>query len=240
MTDRVASLPMRQSTLRPAVECDRQRVATTRAEVTARAARDSLPARSRPPTPGLKRSLATPAMLPFRITALAVMLLPAAGAAPAESLLSMERLAWLGGCWAADGGEAGSGEHWMPLAGDTLLGISRTVKRGRTVEHEFMQIRRGDDGRIAFVAQPSGQHLARFPVARLSADEVVFENLEHDFPQRISYRRTAGDWLLARVEGLRQGTLRSIDFPMRKVACDALGDVAVPAPSGREPAIPQR
>jgi hypothetical protein len=176
----------------------------------------------------------------LRIAALAVMLLAAAGASPAESPASMERLAWLGGCWAPDDGEAGSGEHWMPLAGDTLLGVSRTVKRGRTVEHEFMQIRPGDDGRIAFIAQPSGQRMTRFPAARLSADEVVFENLEHDFPQRIIYRRMAVDRLLARVEGMRMGTVQSIDFPMRRVACDGFGGSAVPASSGRDPAIPQR
>ena len=37
--------------------------------------------------------------------------------------------------------DAGSGEQWMTPAGGTLLGISRTVAKGRTVAHEFMQIR---------------------------------------------------------------------------------------------------
>jgi len=55
-------------------------------------------------------------------------------------------LAWLAGCWASEGGEPGSGEQWMPPAGGTLLGTSRTVAKGRTVAHEFMQIREQEPG----------------------------------------------------------------------------------------------
>jgi hypothetical protein len=169
-------------------------------------------------------------------------LLLVAGGTTASRAASIEKLAWLGGCWAAAEGEPGSGEHWMPLAGGTLLGVSRTVKRGRTVEHEFMQIRAGEDGRIAFIAQPSGQRMARFPVAQLADDEVVFENVEHDFPQRIIYRRQPGGRLLARIEGLRGGAARAFDFPFRRIRCDALGEgtAAVPAERPDGAAVPGR
>ncbi len=60
----------------------------------------------------------------------------------------LEQLAWLSGCWAAASGEAGSGEHWLPLAGGTLLGIARTVRHGKTVEHEFLQIRVNAEGKV--------------------------------------------------------------------------------------------
>jgi len=46
---------------------------------------------------------------------------------------------------------------------------------------------------------------------------VVFENLRHDFPQRIIYRRVSEDSLIARIEGMINGAKRSIDFPYRKI-----------------------
>ena len=74
----------------------------------------------------------------------------------------LQKLAWLAGCWAPDGAEPGSVEHWLPLAGDTLLGLSRTVKRGRTTGHEFMQIRRNAAGRIEFIATVGEQKPVAF------------------------------------------------------------------------------
>lgn len=146
-----------------------------------------------------------------------------AQAAP-ESLLP--QLAWLAGCWALDEADAGSGEVWTAPAGGTMFGISRTVKNGRTVGHEFMQIRDSAVTRLVFVAMPSGQKETSFPLARLEAGEVVFENLGHDFPQRIAYRRLSPTQVEARIEGLRPGgILRTIQFPLRRADC------AAPAPA---------
>ena len=139
----------------------------------------------------------------------------------------LARLAWLGGCWKAASGEAGSEEYWMPAAGDTMMGMGRTVKQGKTVTHEFMQIRVGADGVLSFVAHPAGQRSAAFAMLRMSDNEVVFENAQHDFPQRVAYKFEADGKLAARIEGTRNGSLRVIDFPMSRVSCDAR--VAVPS-----------
>lgn len=99
----------------------------------------------------------------------------------------LEQLAWLTGCWGAEGGDPGSVEHWLPLAGGTLLGVSRTVEAGKTVAHEFMQIRRSDAGQIVFIALPSGQGETTFVLQSLGTDSVTFENPAHDFPLRRVY-----------------------------------------------------
>lgn len=143
---------------------------------------------------------------------LSVVLLTAALAAPS---VTVQDLAWLSGCWASAGGEAGSGEMWTAPAGGTLLGVSRTVKGGRTVAHEYMQIRETGPGQIAFIALPSGQKEASFPLVRLSGQEAVFENPRHDFPQRVIYRRD-GDSLTGRIEGSEGGETKAFDFPMKR------------------------
>ena len=48
----------------------------------------------------------------------------------------VESLRWLAGCWSRTDAEAGSGEQWTAPAGGTMLGVSRTVRDGRTVEYE--------------------------------------------------------------------------------------------------------
>lgn len=157
--------------------------------------------------------------MPHRtLTVLLLLLGPAAvQAQPADA----RQLAWLSGCWSADDGEFGSGETWTPAAGGTLLGMSRTVRNGRTVEHEFMAIQPHEDGtRLVFSALPSGQQHTRFVQVQLTAAEVMFENPQHDFPQRVAYRRE-GTRLTARIEGLRNGRLRVVEFPMTRTACDA-------------------
>ena len=131
------------------------------------------------------------------------------------------KLSWLAGCWASEGGEPGSGEQWTSLAGETMLGTSRTVKQGKTVEFEFMELRYLSDGTLAFIAHPSGKRTTVFPVLRISDSEVVFENPQHDFPQRVAYAREGDSKLRARIEGIRKGTLRVIEFPMSREACDS-------------------
>ena len=152
---------------------------------------------------------------------IALCLLHVSGSAIAADEVSIDRLAWLGGCWSAEGSGAGSGEQWMPLAGGSLMGVSRTVRQGKTVAYEFMRIAQGPDGRLAFFAQPSGKPPASFPVLSMGGTGVIFENLEHEFPQRVIYRLVSPAQLRASIEGMRNGALQSIEFPMVRVSCDS-------------------
>jgi hypothetical protein len=77
------------------------------------------------------------------------------------------------------------------------------------------------DGQFAFVAHPSGQQTAVFPLLRVTDAEVVVENPAHDFPQRIAYAREGESKLRARIEGMRDGALRVIEFPLSRVSCDS-------------------
>ena len=153
------------------------------------------------------------------ITVVASLLMSLPSVASSQAPASIEDLAWLAGCWSSVGGEAGSGEQWTVPAGKTLLGVSRTVQDSKTVAYEFLQIRETEAGEIEYIAKPSGQSEATFLLVQLSESEVVFENLDHDFPQRIIYRLRAGGNLEARIEGKVKGMVRTVDFPMERVDC---------------------
>jgi Domain of unknown function (DUF6265) len=126
-------------------------------------------------------------------------------------------LEWLAGCWQYTAGSRTVTEFWLPADGGTMLGLSRTVSGGKTLEHEFLLLRSGPRG-IEYVARPSGQTEAVFIATRMAAGEVVFENPAHDFPTRITYRR-ADAGLMATIDGTVKGKPRAIDF--RYVAATA-------------------
>ena len=127
-------------------------------------------------------------------------------------------LAFMAGCWRLEGGGRTTEEHWLAPAGGSLMGISRTVAGGKTVEYEFIQIRDLPEG-LTYIAKPSNQPEARFTISSKTADEIVFENPTHDFPQRIRYKRVGVDRLHARIEGMMNGKSRGMDFPYARVAC---------------------
>jgi hypothetical protein len=147
--------------------------------------------------------------------AAALVLLPSPASSQAAGT---QRLAWLQGCWRIDAGNRIVEEQWSAPRGGTLLGSSRTVRDGKTVEHEFVILRETADGRLAYEVSPSGRAPTVFTSISLDDAGVVFENLQHDFPQRVAYRRN-GDQLLAWIEGPRNGAMRRIEYPYQRVAC---------------------
>ncbi len=149
-------------------------------------------------------------------------LLPLSSSAGAD----ISDLKWMAGCWAQDGREAGSVEQWTAPAGGTMLGMSRTVSGGKTVAFEYLRIVEQEDGWFGLIASPSGQETARFKLVSISENEVVFENKEHDFPQRIVYRLIGNGKLLGRIEGIVDGAERGADFPMTRTNCGNRNDPA--------------
>lgn len=175
-----------------------------------------------PPGPG-RAAWAALALCLSGATAVAQPQAPGAAPTPAQAASAgLAALHWLAGCWRSEIDEPGSGEQWMPAAGGTMLGMSRTLKGGRTAQFEFMQIRASAAGAVVFIAHPGGRPGTTFVGTELGDAAAVFENLGHDFPQRVIYRLQPGGRLAARVEGQRGGELRGVDFPMRRVGCDAL------------------
>jgi len=137
-----------------------------------------------------------------------------------EPTFTINDLAWLKGCWSSNRDGRTITEHWLKPAGGTLLGISRTVAGDKTVEFEFMQIRQEGNGDVLFIAKPSGQAETTFKLIKGGAREVIFENVQHDFPQRVIYRLQSDGSLLGRIEGVSKGKEKAVDFPMSRERCD--------------------
>jgi hypothetical protein len=155
-------------------------------------------------------------MTRVRVVSLSLAAILAPAILPAQS--GVARLGWLAGCWQRDTPTSTVEEQWMSPRGGTMLGMGRTVRRDTTIAWELLRIdARGDT--LVYHALPSGQAPAQFAQAGLTDSSVVFENVAHDFPQRIRYVRRGADSLLARIEGVQDGVTRGVDFRFRRVAC---------------------
>ena len=91
-------------------------------------------------------------------------------------------------------------ELWTDPGGGVMLGLHRDlhVETDRLLGFEYLRIVAGEHG-LQYLASPQGGAPTAFTLARLEGRQVTFENLEHDFPQRVVYRRD-GRVLTARVE----------------------------------------
>lgn len=108
-------------------------------------------------------------------------------------------LDWLAGHWCSDAGGRRIDEAWLPEAGGMLVGMSRTAKGEKTESFEFMRI--VPDGKAtSFHVQPNGVAPTVFAMAAQGDGLIRFENAEHDFPNRIEYRRD-GEMLKAYIAG---------------------------------------
>jgi hypothetical protein len=133
---------------------------------------------------------------------------------------TVDRVAWLQGCWRSIRGETTIEEQWMAPRGGTMLGMGRTVRGSTLVEYELVLIKE-QEGRLAYEAHPSGQPSATFTATTASDGSVVFENPQHDFPQRVGYRRDGADSLQAWIEGQVSGKSLRVDFSYQRARCDA-------------------
>jgi hypothetical protein len=136
----------------------------------------------------------------------------------AEPTSGISAARWLAGCWELRRGETVTLEIWMLPEGGAMLGMSRTVQAGTLRDWEQLMLREDGD-RLVYVAWPQGQGETGFTSTALTDSGFTVENLAHDFPQRIIYRRVGADSLVSRIEGPGTSGVRGLDFPMRRVAC---------------------
>ncbi len=138
---------------------------------------------------------------------------PSGSSTPYEG--SFASLDWLTGTWLSENEGRILEEIWSAPRGDSLIGMNRTIKAGRTVFFEHLRIERRDEETF-YVANPSGQSEARFRLTEQSRHRVVFIAPEHDFPQRIEYWRE-GETLHARISGTTEGKTAASEWRWRRV-----------------------
>ncbi|HRD45834.1 MAG TPA: DUF6265 family protein [Caulobacter sp.] len=134
--------------------------------------------------------------------------------APALAAEPAVDLSWITGTWVQQEGGKTVRETWSTPIDGAMGGVGQTSRPGKPPRFEFMTITPEAAG-PTFTAYVDGQPATPFVLKPGPAGEATFENLAHDFPQRVIYRRCGAD-LCARIEGLIDGKLQGMDWRYRR------------------------
>lgn len=121
----------------------------------------------------------------------------------APSTFAADLPKWIAGSWKLEAGGTHVEEHWTTADGGLMVGMGKTITSKGRVQFEFIRIMEVD-GKVAYVAMPQAKPATIFTLKSTTDQRIVFENPEHDFPQRIIYWLADGK-LCARTEGTVNG-----------------------------------
>ena len=125
---------------------------------------------------------------------------------------------WLIGSWENNSDQGNLSENWKKQNDSTFIGQSYFIKGKDTLHHESIVLdQKGDD--FFYTTTVKGQNndqAIRFKMTSATAKQLVFENLKHDYPQKIVYNKITKDSLVAKISGIQQGKPSTESFPMKK------------------------
>lgn len=151
--------------------------------------------------------------------ALAAVLLIGCAAADDEHSNPFAQMGFLAGDWRQTAADQTVEEHWVGPVGGVMAGMTITWsdKSDSKTTVELMKVETRD-GKIVFVAVPQGQPETVFPLKESDNGYAVFENLGHDFPQRVIYAiGNDAATLDARIEGRIDGADRAIEWHYKRI-----------------------
>ena len=130
----------------------------------------------------------------------AALLLSTSAIAQAPKASSLE---WLSGTWVAKAEGATVTESWVGPGNGLMVAANLSTWTSGRKFYEFLRIGETPEG-LSYYASPGGKAPVEFRMKELGERRIVFENPQHDYPQRILYWRE-GEQLVARIEGTPGG-----------------------------------
>jgi hypothetical protein len=131
----------------------------------------------------------------------------------------LETAAFMAGCWRGPvGQDRVIEEYYTTPQGNLMQGMTRYLRGKLVVDYEFTLLD-VDRNTIRLRPHPKGQPSVAFAQKESTPGRIVWENLAHDFPQRIWYEKAAGDSLIARIAGPSANGERVFEYRMGRVSC---------------------
>ena len=107
-------------------------------------------------------------------------------------------------------------EEWQLVNENELIGISYSIEDGVINISENLYLKKFAD-QWAYVAVPKNQNIALFALIEHSPKKLLFENMEHDFPQKISYEFHKDGRMTAAIQGDVNGEIKRKEFSFKLV-----------------------
>ena len=104
-------------------------------------------------------------------------------------------------------------EKWRYVDGQFLASVFVISGADKKITEEIRIVENADG--VFYEANVEDQNKGEpvlFKMILSDENKIIFENKEHDFPQRITYELIDKNHLIAIIEGILDGVLKSIDF----------------------------
>jgi hypothetical protein len=128
---------------------------------------------------------------------------------------NIQKVGWILGSWYMDTPDGVISEEWSKADDSTYTGFGMMQSpKGDTLFSEHLKVS-DRNGVLWYIPRVSNQNDGKevlFKETAASADSIVFENPEHDFPQRIVYHKTSDSTIHAYIEGVQEGKNRKEEF----------------------------
>ena len=125
---------------------------------------------------------------------------------------------WLLGKWENNSDRGNLSEIWTRKNDSVFSGRTYFVMGTDTAFTESIELVESK-GKLVYSATISDQNQGKpvlFPATKADKERLIFENVQHDFPKKISYNRISADSIMAEVSGIEGGKQKSDQFGMRR------------------------
>lgn len=124
---------------------------------------------------------------------------------------------WLLGSWEYKTNSGTLTENWTKVNDSTYKALSLFIKDNDTIHYESIILQEKEDT-LTYTTTIKGQNNEK-PISFIMKEEVekglVFENLKHDYPQKISYQK-ANNGIIAEISGVEFGKSSSEKYFLKK------------------------
>ena len=126
---------------------------------------------------------------------------------------------WLLGNWENKSADGSLTESWKKVNDSTYQATSYFLKGKDTLHFESISLQQKGEA-LTYLATVKGQNDDKpvaFNLTVSTEKQLVFENLKHDYPQKISYTQISKDSLIAEISGMQQGKPSTEKYRMGKI-----------------------
>ncbi|GGF04093.1 DUF6265 family protein [Flavobacterium limi] len=125
---------------------------------------------------------------------------------------------WLIGNWENTSPDGVLTENWKKVNDSTFNAASYFIKGKDTIHFENIVLAQKGE-KLTYLATVKGQNdnkTVAFPSTSETDTKLIFENLQHDYPQKITYTKGANNTLTAEISGKLNGKQTTERFIMKK------------------------
>ena len=114
---------------------------------------------------------------------------------------------WILGSWEQQTYKGILTETWQRQNDSLFVGSCYFINQSDTLHTETIVLEQRDDS-ITYSANVKGQNNEKavpFTLTTANTNSLVFENLKHDYPQKIVYQKNKSNGLVVTISGILQG-----------------------------------